>query len=74
MLRHDQIGEDDRRPLGLDTRQGIDAVAGGIHREPPAPDELLQSDALRRVVFDDEDVIGRGRVARAAHHADLAPF
>ena len=52
---HQQVREHDGRARGRDFLQRVLAVGRRLGREPPAFQQLLQADALRRVIFDHQD-------------------
>ena len=52
---HHQIGQDDGRVEGLDLGQRLLAVCGRFDVESPAADQLLEADASRAVVFDNQN-------------------
>ena len=58
--RHDHVAEDDGRQVEHDFLKGLFAVSGDVdvEAEIPAANQLLESDALRRIVFRDQDRIG----------------
>src|SRR5579864_7937814 len=56
--RHHQVGDDDRRTDRRRQLEGLFTVAGRRHLEAPALHELLEADALGRLVFDDKHPIG----------------
>jgi hypothetical protein len=56
--RHHEVGDHDRRPEGGDFLERLFSIAGRFGDEAPAPDELFEPDAGRRVVFDDQDALG----------------
>ena len=66
--RHDHVAEDDGRRTKDDFLQGLFAVGRDVdvEAEIPAADELLQSDALRRIVFRDQNRIGHASMLLAA--------
>ena len=57
--RHHQVGDDDRRPERRDLLERLFAVARRFGDEAPALDQLLEPDARRGIVFDDQDALGR---------------
>src|SRR5205823_15036 len=61
------VGQDDRRAVGGNLLERILAVDGDLGGEAPAPQQLLQPDPLRRIVFDDENVVANVADGRIWH-------
>ncbi|SST11196.1 Uncharacterised protein [Acinetobacter baumannii] len=53
--RHHHVHQDQLRPLGLEQRHRLQAVAGGQHAMPLAADDGRQQQAVGRVVLGDEN-------------------
>ena len=66
--RHHQIGDHDRRTERRDFLERLFAVARRLRDEAPALDELLEADARRRIVFDDQHALGSDRSVRRRRH------
>src|SRR5262249_3468356 len=58
--RHHEIGDDDRGTKARHLGERFFAVARRFGDEAPALDELLQPDARRRIVFDNQHALGDG--------------
>ena len=59
-LRHDQVGQDDGGMKRFDLREGLLAVGSHLDVEPPAANQLLETDARGAVVLDDQNAFTSG--------------
>ena len=63
-VRHDEIGDDDRRPEGRDLLERIFTVAGTFGVIAPGPDQFGQAVERAAIVFYDQHAFGQQVVSR----------